>query len=247
MNVHPSCPLCHASQSDWLCRAHQREYSSCGVCGLVHVHPQYRLTRAHELAHYQLHENDPEDAGYRRFLSRVSEPVLARVPTGALGLDYGSGPGPTLSVMLQEQGLRMRTYDPLFDPQPDALRQLYDFVTCTETAEHFFDPRGEFERLVRLLRPGGLLAVMTEILTPDRDLASWSYARDPTHVCFYRWETFEWLARHVSARLSRPHPNVALLQLQGSPHHTPGPNPAVRTVSLPETGSAEPITEVKHF
>jgi len=64
-----------------------------------------------------------------------------------------------------------------------------------------------------LLVPGGVLAVMTEVLMPERDLATWAYARDPTHVCFYRPETFRWIAELLGAELTRPHANVAIFRL----------------------------------
>ena len=68
--------------------------------------------------------------------------------------------------MLEEQGYRMSLYDPFFAPSPDALERRYDFITCTETVEHFYQPGKEFRRLDRLLRSGGWLGVMTEMLEP---------------------------------------------------------------------------------
>jgi 2-polyprenyl-3-methyl-5-hydroxy-6-metoxy-1,4-benzoquinol methylase len=142
----------------------------------------------------------------------VATPVAEILNPGASGLDYGSGPGPALSVMLAERGFSVALYDPFFAPDAEVLERTYDFVTCTETAEHFFHPAEEFSRLRRLLRPGGLLAVMTEVLRDEASFADWWYLRDPTHVSFYRPETFEWLARHHgwSHRFARR--NVILLQ-----------------------------------
>ncbi len=207
-----ACPLCGARGEARGC-VQGRWLLDCSCCGLVYVHPQHHLDAAREQAEYELHQNDSNDAGYRRFLNRLAEPLLARLPRGAVGLDYGCGPGPTLSVMLEEQGLVMRTYDPFFAPNAEALVGEYDFVTCTETAEHFFRPDLEFGRLRRLVRRGGLLAVMTEVLQPERELRSWAYLRDPTHVCFYRWGTLQWIASGFGAELERPHVNVALMQL----------------------------------
>ena len=58
-------------------------------------------------------------------------------------------------------------YDPLFAPDRGVLQATYDFVTCTETAEHFHDPALEFARLDALLRPGGLLGLMTVFQNDD--------------------------------------------------------------------------------
>jgi hypothetical protein len=44
--------------------------------------------------------------------------------------------------MLAEAGHAMALYDPFFRPDPAALERDYDFITCTETAEHFHHPGG---------------------------------------------------------------------------------------------------------
>ena len=103
-----------------------------------------------------------------------------------------------------------------FAPDPEPLDHRYDFVTCTETAEHFFDPGEEFETLNRLLRPGGWLGVMTRVFTDDIDFTSWWYVRDPTHVAFYAPETLEWIARRFHWRLERPSTSVALFRKSGA-------------------------------
>jgi SAM-dependent methyltransferase len=130
----------------------------------------------------------------------------------AEGLDYGAGPGPTLSVMLEEQGFPMTIHDPYFAPHREALDRTYDFITCTETAEHFFDPGREFDRLDRLLRPAGWLGLMTLRPDPDTNLADWHYLRDPTHVCFYEDAALAWIAGHFGWQLEIISNSVALFQ-----------------------------------
>lgn len=208
----PVCPLCAAKRVEPFATAYGRSYLECGVCRLIHLDPRMRLEPAAELAHYRTHRNDPSDAGYRAFLARLAEPLASRLSPGAEGLDYGSGPGPTLSVMMEEMGFGMTIYDPYFAPGTHALEREYDFVTCTETAEHFSRPGAEFVRLARRLRPGGWLGVMTTVYRDRTPFEQWYYARDPTHVAFYRDETMEWLARRFSWVLERPHPHVALFR-----------------------------------
>ena len=70
----------------------------------------------------------------------------------------------------------------------------YDFITCTEAAEHFFDPYKEFNVLDGLLVSGGWLGVMTCFLTDEELFENWHYRRDPTHVVFYAEKTFEVIA-----------------------------------------------------
>ena len=147
-----------------------------------------------EKARYLLHENDPGDEGYRGFLNRLAKPLVERLGNGMEGLDYGCGPGPALAGMLEEAGHRMRVYDPFFERDDEALRRTYDFVTCTEVVEHFHRPADEFERLDGLLRPGGWLGIMTSLVVDDEGFADWYYRKDPTHVVFYKRDTFEYLA-----------------------------------------------------
>lgn len=210
------CPLCGGRALTPLGRAHGRDFHDCDNCGLAFVEPAQRPAADEERARYETHENRPDDKGYRAFLARAADPLLARLPVGAEGLDYGSGPGPTLSRMMSEAGRPTRDYDPFFAPDQTALERSYDFITCTETAEHFFDPAAEFDRLDALLRPGGWLAVMTTVRDDAQPFAEWWYARDPTHVCFYRWRTMEWVARVHGWVLERPHPNVALFRKTAS-------------------------------
>ena len=193
----PSCPLCGAHPLVAFALREGRRYHRCPVCALVSMDPGDHLDPVQERARYDTHNNDPRDRGYRDFLDRLAAPLAARLPPGAQGLDYGAGPGPTLSLMMTERGFPTRIWDPFFAPDPEALGQRYDFVTCTETMEHFHRPGEEFLRLDGLLRPGGFLGVMTGILHPDVDFATWWYVRDPTHVAFYTPRSLEWIAsRH---------------------------------------------------
>lgn len=207
-----ACPLCGSADLSPLRHGTGKEYLRCAGCALVHLHPRHRPAPEEEHAHYRLHENAPSDAGYRAFLNRLAAPLLGRLPPAAEGLDYGAGPGPTLSVMLEEAGHRAAVYDPFFAPDARALERTYDFVTCTEAVEHFHAPRAEWMRLDRLLRPGGWLGVMTEFRLPETDFAAWWYPRDPTHVCFYAEGTLRWIARWRGWEVEIPRKNVALFR-----------------------------------
>jgi cyclopropane fatty-acyl-phospholipid synthase-like methyltransferase len=41
------------------------------------------------------------------FLSQVFNPVMVHLKKGAKGLDFGCGPGPTLSLMFEKQGYQV--------------------------------------------------------------------------------------------------------------------------------------------
>ena len=210
MNAALSCPVC-PSTADHFLQVQGRDYYRCPVCQARFLNPAQYVSQADEHAHYLHHENHPDDPGYRRFLSKLADPLLAKLAPGSRGLDYGCGPGPALAHMLREAGHDVALYDPFFAPDPAPLDATYDFVTCTEVAEHFHNPRGEFTHLRDRVRPGGILAVMTCFQTDDARFADWHYRKDPTHVVFYRAETFHYLATFWGWQISIPAKDVVLL------------------------------------
>lgn len=117
-----------------------------------------------------------------------------------------------MAAMLREAGHAVALFDPFFSPEPAPLRERYDFVTCTETAEHFHHPQAEFARLCGLVRAGGWLAVMTCFQTDDARFAGWHYRKEPTHVVFYREATFRYLARRWGWTCEVPAKDVVLMQ-----------------------------------
>src|SRR5690606_21502401 len=150
-------PLCHTDHAPPFHEDARRSYHRCERCRLVFVPPQHFLTLADERAHYDLHENDPADERYRAFLNRLCSPLLQRLAPGSVGLDFGSGPGPTLSVMLQEAGHHVRLFDPAYADNPRVFDGTYDFITASEVVEHLHDPAAELHRLWDCLQPGGVL------------------------------------------------------------------------------------------
>jgi SAM-dependent methyltransferase len=213
------CPLCTHPETALAAhgggqgegRGGGRELLDCPVCGLLSAPPGERPDAGQERARYETHENDPGDPRYRAFLDRLVRPLGERLRPGARGLDYGSGPGPTLSLMMTEQGFPCAQWDPFFAPDPAPLDAgPYDFVTCTETVEHFHEPGREFQRLAGLVRPGGWLGIMTDPV-PDTGIPpNWYYLRDPTHVSFYRERTLGWIGARFGWVMERPERRVIL-------------------------------------
>ena len=211
------CPLCAAVGAVPFAAVGGRCYRRCGVCRLTFLEPAQRPGRDAERAEYALHDNDPADPGYRRFLAQATGPLLERETPGAEGLDFGCGPGPAVAAMLGERGFAVRNYDPFFAPDTDALARSYDFVVCTEAAEHFHRPGREFARIDGLLRPGGWLALMTGIMRDDSAFAGWPYRREASHVVFYRPETLDWIARRFGWAAEPAGRNVVLFAKPAQP------------------------------
>ncbi len=212
------CPVCEHPRCQAFLTAGDRSYLRCTVCLSTFLHPEQRPGPDAELAEYQLHQNAEDDAQYRLFLRKLSDPLLQRLPPFSRGLDYGCGPGPALAALLRENGHTVALYNPFFHPDRSVLSATYGFITCTEVIEHFHQPAVEFRRLDALLAPGGWLALMTNFQTDDTRFAGWHYRRDPTHVVFYREATLRWLAQHHGWVCEIPCANVALMQ---KPHNRP--------------------------
>ena len=187
-------------------------YFRCAGCDLTFLDPAQRPSPEEERAEYALHRNDPDDVRYRAFLQQALDPLLPRLAPRAQGLDFGCGPGPTLSLMLTEAGHPTEDYDPNFRPDPAVLARSYDFITCTEVVEHLHRPGEVLARLDAMLKPGGFLSIMTERLTPERDFTGWRYRRQPSHVVFYSDLTMDWIAHRFSWRSSLHGPLVVLFE-----------------------------------
>ena len=189
-----------------------KTYLRCGHCTFIWLEPGLRLARAAERAFYLTHENRVDDPGYRAFLSRLADPLLKKLTPGMRGLDFGCGPGPALANMLLDAGMDMAVYDPAFWPDERWLAQSYDFITCTEVAEHLHAPRAVLERLWACLEPGGWLGIMTGLLDDAPAFGTWHYRRDPTHVCFFSRRTFAVWAESAGGLCEYPGRNVVLIQ-----------------------------------
>ena len=165
---------------------------------------------------YDLHQNNPHDAGYRQFLSRFYQPMRQRINAGNRGLDFGCGPGPTLSTMFAEEGFAIDVYDVFYADNKAVLQQHYHFICATEVVEHLFEPGTVLTQLWRMLLPGGTLGLMTKLVIDVTAFANWHYKNDPTHVCFFSVASFEWLARSLTATVEIIGSDVIFLTKQDS-------------------------------
>ena len=121
-----TCPLCLSEGATLFYTSHQknleRDYFHCPTCDLVFVPSKFHIDPDAARARYLTHDNDPDNADYRRFLSRLWDELRPRLPEGARGLDYGAGPGPALAAMIEEDGYSADLYDPLFHPDEHSPR-----------------------------------------------------------------------------------------------------------------------------
>lgn len=205
-----TCTVCEQGVLGLFRVIENRRYLRCPCCEATIMAQAGWLAEEEERATYDLHNNDSADAGYRAFLEKLVTPLLARIQRGFSGLDFGCGPGPALSEMLIEAGMEVALYDPFYYPEASVLAKQYDFITCTEVVEHLHYPAKVFRQLDRLLKPGGLLGVMTCFQTRDDRFDNWHYRRDPTHVVFYREVTLGLVAKQFGWVMSVPCKDVAI-------------------------------------
>lgn len=186
------CPLCGAGAGKF-CESNHRTFFLCAVCDLAFVPTPWHLTVAAQRERYLKHNNSLEDAGYVAHLQPVIDALKREMGHSGRVLDYGCGPAPVLVELLRREGFDAVGYDIFFSPQTP-LEPAFDAVVCVETFEHFASPGVEVERIVKCLRPGGILIVKTHFAPPPADFKSWWYTRDQTHVAFSSRTTMGYIA-----------------------------------------------------
>jgi SAM-dependent methyltransferase len=188
------CPLCNGTGRHYYTQV-TRDFYHCGSCRSVFLHPKDYLSAEAEKKHYGLHNNDPNDIRYQQYTSPVTNSILNDFKTFHEGLDFGSGTGSPIHKVLTDNGYDVVQYDLYFHDNRELLQRQYDYIACSETAEHFKEPYREFEQLRNLLKPGGKLYVMTSRFEESRDFGTWFYKTDPTHVFVYHENAFEWIRK----------------------------------------------------
>lgn len=207
------CPLCKNTEGcNHFYSDRYRDYYKCSHCDLIHVPSSQHLSPEAERAEYDKHQNSPIDINYRKFLSRLFTPLAIRLGPASYGLDFGSGPGPTLSLMFEEAGHQMNLFDPFYAPEKQVLTSQYDFITASEVVEHIYDPAIELARLWSILKPGGWLGIMTKLVLDQDAFSRWHYKNDLTHICFFSSKTMDWLAQQWQAKLLKIGKDVLLFQ-----------------------------------
>ncbi len=205
-----NCPLCGSNHIESYFSNKDSKYLICSECELVFSPDEFHLNETEEKSRYDLHRNNPKDERYRKFLSKIFNPVLRYLSPGDVGLDFGSGPGPTLSLMFSEQGYKVDLFDKFYANNESIFNNKYNFITSSEVVEHLDNPGVELNRLFNMLDNGGVLAIMTQMLSSDINFSSWHYKDDPTHVCFFSKNTMKYLAKSWQVDVSFYGDDVAL-------------------------------------
>ncbi len=186
------CKICSGETNQLLDVQFEHMYFYCKTCHFVFIEDKHHVSFEAEKEIYELHENSLDDQGYVSYLENYINEGVSPFIKGGLGLDFGSGPEPALATLLRKRGYVMDIYDRHYANNSDIWNKKYDFITSTEVIEHFHNPMDTLNRMVSILKPGGILSVMTLFLMDDLTLfQNWWYRRDPTHIAFYSPITFE--------------------------------------------------------
>ncbi len=175
----------------------EEKYYHCHNCDLIFIDHAEIIDPDEEKDRYAQHDNNHQNIGYvkmfKRFIEKVLTPHinLEKIETA---LDFGCGPGPVLADLLKERCQSVDIYDPYFFPEKVFMGKEYELITSTEVFEHFKDPLKEIEALVKHLKVGGYLALMTSFHTGPDKFDDWWYKWDPTHITFYNHNTFKEIA-----------------------------------------------------
>ena len=206
------CSVCGSNEIRPFMLVGDKYYWTCNVCKARILSCKHWLSKEEEFKYYQTHQNTSSDPAYQEFAAQLALPILDKLVPNSSGLDFGCGPDSALSAILIQHGHNMTVYDPFFFPAKNSLKKTYDFIVCSEAAEHFHQPAKEFKKFNSLLSENGWLGIMTNFQTENARFKNWHYRRDPTHVVFYRKETFEVIGKQFRWTAYFPSRNVVIFQ-----------------------------------
>lgn len=206
------CPLCNINIDTIFSKDRKRAYLQCSNCSLIFVDPKDYISESDEIERYSLHTNKPDERGYEQFLSKIIPPALKYLTKNTKGLDFGCGPGPVLDRLFKPYDINIKNFDPNFKPDYDLLDQSWDFIISTEVIEHVKNPLEVLNQLMSLIKPNGVLILMTSLFTQEIEFKSWYYKGDPTHIMFYTKETFHWIADHYKTEIEFFDKNIIILK-----------------------------------
>ncbi|MDD3478074.1 MAG: class I SAM-dependent methyltransferase [Candidatus Izemoplasmatales bacterium] len=174
----------------------EEQFWHCPDCDTYVKESQYYLSPVEEKKVYLRHHNSFEQKDYVAYLEDFVERGVLPYSKPSRLLEYGCGATPVLSKILESKyHYQVTKYDKYFFPQTKYLTQKFDVITSTEVIEHIEDPDALFREWSTLLKPGGILAVMTLFHPKNHDsFFAWWYIRDLSHIRFFTKKTFEMLA-----------------------------------------------------
>lgn len=190
------CKICLSATNMWEKSHFTQRYFYCSHCELIAQEETCNVSLEREKQQYDQHHNSLENEGYVTMFETFLDFFWNEFTCKDIScLDFGSGPTPVLSTLLQRRGASVDCYDKFYQPQRVFENKMYDLITSTEVFEHLDNPVKTLNVLAQHLKPQGYIALMT--LFHDNSMEhfwKWWYRRDPTHITFYTPKTIAILA-----------------------------------------------------
>jgi len=186
------CKLCSSTSIDIIEDVKMDNiYYNCKDCDFIF---SLKLpTILQEEKQYSHHNNSLENSGYvqmfENFIDFAIEPYADKSKPM---LDYGSGPEPVLSQLLQKRNFDIQAYDPIYKKDESWRANKFSTIVSTEVFEHLHTPYETILQLIATLEDESILSFQTMFHPKDKDkFLNWWYRRDPTHVGFFSQTTLE--------------------------------------------------------
>lgn len=200
------CKKCRMCAGETLVLRHAKigQYFWCQSCDYICKDEKDYISREAEQVIYDQHQNSVDDPRYVAYFEDfIENGIVNYVSKGRSCLDFGSGPTPVLATILtKEYGYHVDIYDKFYAPQPVYEGKQYDLITSTEVVEHLKKPLDYFRLFKSLLKPDGILAIMTQFHPQaDGKFINWHYMRDRSHVSFFTVKTMEYIAQEVGFKI----------------------------------------------
>ena len=186
-----NCHICDKATESFVHEKTNITYYHCKSCEYIFKSPEYYQDFDAQKERYNLHENNENDEGYKAYFQRFLDFVLPFVGQPKSALDFGCGVSSLLASLLDEKGIDTDYYDPIYHPNTLSDSKKYEIIVTTEVFEHLHNPNEVFISLLSRLKNGGYLAIQTEFHSNNSTaFKKWWYSQDPTHIVFFRPQTF---------------------------------------------------------
>ena len=209
------CKICSALTTTINDHKKELRYYRCSSCGFVYLDDSFMVDKDREKRQYDQHNNSLENKGYvEMFETFIDDAIVPYMKNIQTALDFGSGPEPVFSKLLERRGLEVDIYDIYFSPKKVYEDKKYDLISSTEVFEHLSKPMEVLEELVSSLNSNGYVALMTKFPpSDDKEFLAWWYRRDPTHISFFTPKSFEVMAKKVGLKVLKTlNNNVVVFQ-----------------------------------
>lgn len=204
------CTVCKNDKIEFFLKLKDKIYWRCRICEATMLDNRNFISTNQEKYHYLKHNNVINDTRYRNFLYILFDTIKYKISVNDIGLDYGCGYAPALADIFRKKGFNVELYDPFFFKNKTIFYRKFKFIVCSEVVEHFFKPFEEFNKIDGLLAKNSWFTVMTSFMTCDNLFKNWYYRRDPTHVVFYKKNTFKFIANQRNWKVTFPSYNIVL-------------------------------------